>query len=66
MIYQAFDERAHEIEVIASEFEQLHSETRLRFAALAGQVSRKREHEPWSPEENPGKALTCRALIPPE
>jgi len=34
----------------------------LYFAALAGQVSRKREHEPWSPEENPGKALTCRAL----
>ena len=32
------------------------------FAALAGQVSRKREHEPWSPEENPGKALTCRTL----
>ena len=32
------------------------------FAALAGQVSRKREHEPWSPEENPAKASTCRVL----
>ena len=32
------------------------------FAALAGQVSRKREHEPWSPEENPAQASTCRVL----
>ena len=24
----------------------------LYFAALAGQISRKREQEPWSPEEN--------------
>ena len=32
------------------------------FAALAGQISRKREQEPWSPEENPAKALACRAL----
>ena len=32
------------------------------FAALAGQVSRKREREPWSPEENPGQALPCRSL----
>ena len=30
------------------------------FAALAGQLSRKREHEPWSPEE--AKASTCRVL----
>ena len=34
----------------------------LYFAALAGQVSRKREREPWSPAGNPGKALKCRAL----
>ena len=32
------------------------------FAALAGQVSRKREQEPWSPGQNPSKALKCRAL----
>ena len=32
------------------------------FAALAGQVSRKRENEPWSPGENPAKASTCRVL----
>jgi len=32
------------------------------FAALAGQVSRKRKHEPWSPEANPAKAATCRVL----
>ena len=32
------------------------------FAALAGQLSRKREHEPWSLEENPAKASTCRVL----
>jgi len=32
------------------------------FAALTGQLSRKREHEPWSPEENPAKASTCRVL----
>ena len=32
------------------------------FAALAGQISRKREQEPWSAEENPAKALACRAL----
>ena len=32
------------------------------FAALAGQVGRKREQEPWSPEQNPCKALKCRAL----
>ena len=31
-------------------------------AAFAGQVSRKREHEAWSPEENPAKASTCRIL----
>jgi hypothetical protein len=34
----------------------------LYFAALAGQVGRKREQEPWSPEQNPSKALKCRAL----
>ena len=34
------------------------------FAALAGQVSRKREHEPWSPEENSAKASTCRIFGP--
>ena len=32
------------------------------FAALAGQVSRKRENEPWSPGENPAKASACRVL----
>jgi len=32
------------------------------FAALAGQVGRKREQEPWSPEQNPSKALKCRSL----
>ena len=32
------------------------------FAALAGQVSRKRECESWTPEANPAKALTCRLL----
>ena len=34
----------------------------LYFAALSGQVSRKRAREPWSPEENPAKTATCRAL----
>ena len=32
----------------------------LYFAALAGQVSRKREQELWSPEENPAKAFKVR------
>ena len=32
------------------------------FAALAGQVSRKRENEIWSPDESPAKASRCRAL----
>ena len=32
------------------------------FAALAGQISRKREHEPWSSEDNPAQASTCRSL----
>jgi hypothetical protein len=32
------------------------------FAALGGQVSRKREREPWSPEQNPAKASTCQVL----
>ena len=35
--------------------------TMLYFAALAGQMSRKREIE-WSPDENPAKASTCRVL----
>ena len=34
----------------------------LYFAALAGQVSRKRAREPWSPEENPANAAACRVL----
>ena len=34
----------------------------LYFAALAGQVSRKRAHEPWSPTENPAQAAACRTL----
>ena len=34
----------------------------LYFAALAGQVSRKRAREPWSPQENPAKTATCRTL----
>ena len=34
----------------------------LYFAALSGQISRKREREPWSPTENPGQASACRAL----
>ena len=34
----------------------------LYFAALAGQISRKREREPWSPAANPGKAYACKAL----
>ena len=32
------------------------------FAALAGQVSGKRDREPWSPEQNPARASTCRVL----
>ena len=35
---------------------------KLYFAALAGQVSRKRPREPWSPDDNPTKALPCRVL----
>ena len=34
----------------------------LYFAALAGQVSRKRAHEPWSLTENPAQAAACRRL----
>ena len=34
----------------------------LYYAALAGQVSRKREREPWSPTENPAQANACRRL----
>ena len=34
---------------------------KLYFAALIGQVSRKRR-EPWTTEENPGRAFKCRAL----
>ena len=32
------------------------------FAALAGQISRKRENEPWGTEESPAKASACRIL----
>ena len=32
------------------------------FAALSGQLSRKRAHELWSPEENLAKASPCRIL----
>ena len=34
----------------------------LYFATLAGQISRKRAREPWSPTENPAQAAACRAL----
>jgi hypothetical protein len=34
----------------------------LYFGALAGQVSRKRAREPWSPQENPAQAAPCRVL----
>ena len=34
----------------------------LYFAALGGQISRKKEREPWSPEVNPGKARKCKSL----
>ena len=34
----------------------------LTFAALCGQVSRKRAHEPWSASENPADAGPCRKL----
>ena len=34
----------------------------LYWEALNGQVSRKRERELWSPEENPSKANRCRIL----
>ena len=32
------------------------------FAALAGQISRKRDQEAWSPEVNPAKSGKCRVL----
>ena len=32
------------------------------FAALAGQISRKREQGTWTAEESPAKASTCRIL----
>ena len=35
---------------------------RLYFAALPGQISRKKLREPWSPDENPAKAMSCRVL----
>jgi hypothetical protein len=35
---------------------------RLYFAMLAGQVSRKRPREAWSPVENPTKAPSCKIL----
>ena len=34
----------------------------LYFAALGGQISRKRESESWSSEDNPAQASTCRTL----
>ena len=34
----------------------------LYFGALAGQISRKGAREPWSPQESPAKAATCRIL----
>ena len=34
----------------------------LYFATLAGQISRKRAREPWSPTENPAQATVCRTL----
>ncbi len=36
--------------------------TLIYFAALAGQVSRKRDREPGDLEDNPAKASTCRNL----
>ena len=47
----------HQAEALKPKFKQL-----LCFAALAAQLSKKRELEPWSPEQNPSKALKCRAL----
>ena len=35
---------------------------KLYFAALAGQISRKRAREPWSLTENPADAALCRTL----
>ena len=32
------------------------------FAALAGQISRKRDQERWTPEESPAKTSKCRTL----
>jgi hypothetical protein len=32
------------------------------FATLAGQITRKRELESWTAQENPAKASTCRHL----
>ena len=34
----------------------------LHFAALTGQISRKRALEPWSPTQNPAEAKSCKAL----
>ena len=34
----------------------------MHFAALAGQITRKRDREPMSPEENPSTASSCRTL----
>ena len=34
----------------------------LYFAALAGQLSRKRAREPWSPTEHPAQSAACRVL----
>ena len=34
----------------------------LYFAALSGQIFRKRQREPWSASENPADAAPCRIL----
>ena len=34
----------------------------LYYAAVGGQMSRKRPREPWSPHEHPGNAKVCRTL----
>ena len=34
----------------------------MHYAALAGQISRKRDAEPWDSQESPAKAAACRNL----
>ena len=34
----------------------------LSFAALAGQITKKKQRDPWSPQMNPGSAKRCKAL----